>query len=65
MGAFPERLCETSKEKGWLKITNIALDERDKMKWVLHLLLSKGSSELGVSYADNQQTFKRYPTAGM
>lgn len=30
MGAFPERLCETSKEKGWLKITNIALDERDK-----------------------------------
>ena len=62
MGAFPERLCKTSKEKGWLKITNIALDERDKMKWVLPLLLSKKvAPELGVSYADNQQTFKRYP----
>jgi hypothetical protein len=48
--------------KGWLNITNIAIDERTKEEVDGALtLLQKVSPELGVSYADNQKTYQRYP----
>lgn len=52
------------KSKGWLEITNIAIDERTKEEVDGALkLLQKVSPELGVSYADNQNTYQRYPNS--
>ena len=50
------------KEKGWLKITNIAMDERSPrdMKATLDLL-QKVAPEFGVSLADNHKSYKQYP----
>ncbi len=50
------------KSKGWLSITNIAMDEReaDQME-AAFALLKKIAPELGVSYADNQKTYKKFP----
>ncbi|WP_246512595.1 DUF4091 domain-containing protein [Sphingobacterium tabacisoli] len=50
------------KAKGWLSITNIAMDEReaDQME-AAFALLKKIAPELGVSYADNQKTYKKFP----
>lgn len=50
------------KTKGWLSITNIAMDERepDQME-AAFALLKKIAPELGVSYADNQKTYKKFP----
>lgn len=50
------------KSKGWLNITNIAMDERepDQME-AAFALLKKVAPELGVSYADNQKTYKKFP----
>ncbi len=48
--------------KGWLEITNIAMDEREREQMDAALaLLRKVSPKLGVSYADNQKTYQRYP----
>ena len=49
-------------EKGWLNITNIAMDERspEDMKAMLELL-QKVAPELGVSLADNHKSYKQYP----
>jgi hypothetical protein len=49
-------------EKGWLKITNIAMDERSPkdMKATLDLL-QKVAPEFGVSLADNHKSYKEYP----
>ncbi|WP_270090629.1 DUF4091 domain-containing protein [Sphingobacterium sp. SYP-B4668] len=48
--------------KGWLEITNIAIDERSKEEVDGALtLLKEVAPELGVSYADNQKTYQRYP----
>ncbi|MVZ67090.1 DUF4091 domain-containing protein [Sphingobacterium sp. DK4209] len=48
--------------KGWLEITNIAMDEREREQMDAALaLLKKVSPKLGVSYADNQKTYQRYP----
>jgi hypothetical protein len=49
-------------EKGWLKITNIAVDERspEDMKATLDLL-QKVAPEFGVSFADNHKSYKQYP----
>ncbi len=49
-------------EKGWLKITNIAMDERSPqdMKATLDLL-QKVAPEFGVSLADNHKSYKQYP----
>jgi hypothetical protein len=59
---FLKDFVKHQKKKGWLKITNIALDERDKNEMgAAFALIKKVAPELGVSYADNQQTFKRYP----
>ncbi|WP_255498621.1 glycoside hydrolase domain-containing protein [Dysgonomonas sp. ZJ709] len=50
------------KEKKWLEITNIAMDERspESMKATVELL-QKVSPELGISLADNHQSYKKYP----
>jgi len=49
-------------EKGWLNITNIAMDERSPqdMKATLDLL-QKVAPEFGVSLADNHKSYKQYP----
>ena len=49
-------------EKGWLSITNIAMDERSPqdMKAALNLL-KKVAPEFGVSLADNHKSYKEYP----
>lgn len=50
------------KEKGWLQITNIAMDERSPeiMKATLGLL-KQVAPELGVALADNHKSYKEYP----
>ena len=50
------------KEKGWLEITNIAMDERSPqdMKTTLDFL-QKTVPEFGVSLADNHSSYKEYP----
>jgi hypothetical protein len=50
------------KEKGWLEITNIAMDERspEDMKATLELL-QKIAPEFGVSLADNHKSYQQYP----
>lgn len=50
------------KEKGWLEITNIAMDERSPEAMAEALkLLQKVAPELGISLADNHKSYKRYP----
>lgn len=50
------------RSKGWLAITNIAMDERSREEMdAAFALLKEVSPELGVSYADNQKTYQRYP----
>lgn len=49
-------------EKGWLEITNIAMDERDpKSMDIAFALIDEVAPELGVAFADNQKTYQRYP----
>ncbi len=49
-------------EKGWLNITNIAMDERSPkdMKAMLDLL-KKVAPEFGIAFADNHKSYKEYP----
>jgi hypothetical protein len=49
-------------EKGWDKITRMAMDERGptEMKAMLQLL-NKYAPEFGVSFADNHKSYKLYP----
>jgi hypothetical protein len=48
--------------KGWLEITNIAMDERTRVQMdAAFQLLQKIAPELGVAYADNHKTYQRYP----
>ncbi len=56
--AFKKHLVE----KGWNKITRIAMDERgpDEMKAMLKLL-NQYAPEFGVSFADNHKSYKLYP----
>lgn len=52
------------KQKGWLEITNIAIDERTREEVDGALkLIQRVAPELGVSYADNQKTYQRYPNS--
>lgn len=49
-------------EKGWLQITNIAMDERGPKEMKLTMdFLHKVAPELGVSLADNHKSYKQYP----
>ncbi len=49
-------------EKGWLGITNIAMDERSPadMKAAMSVLKS-AAPEIGISLADNHKSYKEYP----
>lgn len=51
-------------EKGWLEITNISMDERDResLDAAFHLIDSV-APKLGVSFADNKKTYQRYPNS--
>lgn len=49
-------------EKGWLGITNIAMDERaPEMMSEATKLLEKYAPELGISLADNHKSYQNYP----
>lgn len=52
------------KQKGWLSITNIAMDERGRkeMDAAIHLLTTV-APELGISFADNQKSYQRFPNS--
>lgn len=49
-------------QKGWLSITNIAMDERspEMMKATISLV-QKITPDLGISLADNHKSYKEYP----
>ena len=50
------------KEKGWLEITNIAMDERSPQAMDATIsLLQRVAPDLGISLADNHKSYKRYP----
>ena len=50
------------KEKGWLEITNIAMDERSPADMQAALkVLNDAAPELGISLADNHKSYKEYP----
>ena len=52
------------RQRGWLDITHIAIDERTREEVDGALkLLQRVAPELGVSYADNQKTYQRYPNS--
>lgn len=49
-------------KKGWLQITNIAMDERGPKEMKLTMdFLNKVAPELGISLADNHKSYKQYP----
>jgi len=61
---FLKDFAKHLKQKGWLEITSIALDERNKDEMgAAFALIEKVAPELGVAYADNQKTYKRYPNS--
>lgn len=50
------------REKGWLGITNIAMDERSPEAMAeATSLLAEVAPELGIALADNHKIFKKYP----
>ncbi|MDY9919025.1 MAG: DUF4091 domain-containing protein [Proteiniphilum sp.] len=50
------------REKGWLEITNIAMDERAPADMQAALkVLESAAPELGVSLADNHKSYRDYP----
>ena len=50
------------KEKGWLEITNIAMDERSpEMMSEAMKLLEQYAPDLGISLADNHKSYQNYP----
>ncbi len=56
--SFREHLAS----KGWLEITNIAMDERSPEEMRLALdLLEKVVPELGIALADNHKSYREYP----
>lgn len=49
-------------ERGWLEITNVAMDERTPKEMEATIkMLQKEAPELGIAYADNQKSYKKYP----
>lgn len=61
-GHFLADFSKHLEEKGWIGITNIAMDERDQksLDAAFHLIDSV-APKLGVSFADNKKTYQRYP----
>lgn len=61
---FLKDFAQHLKQKGWLKITNIAMDERSRAQMdAAFTLMNEVAPELGIAYADNQKTYKRYPSS--
>ncbi|MFS0491466.1 glycoside hydrolase domain-containing protein [Leadbetterella byssophila] len=59
---FLKDFVQHLRERGWLEITNIAMDERTRVQMdAAFQLLQKVAPELGVAYADNHKTYQRYP----
>lgn len=58
---FLKDFTQHLKEKGWLNITNIAMDERspEMMKATIDVL-QKEAPELGISLADNHKSYKQF-----
>jgi hypothetical protein len=61
-GTFLKDFTKHLSEKGWLEITNIAMDERgpEDMKAAMKVL-EETAPELGISLADNHKSYKQYP----
>lgn len=50
------------KDKGWLEITNIAMDERSPADMQAAMkVLDEAAPDLGISLADNHKSYKEYP----
>lgn len=61
-GSFFHDFKKHLSEKGWLSITNIAMDERDQKSMdAAFKLIDSIAPELGMSFADNKKTYQRYP----
>ena len=61
-GSFLPDFVKHLKTKGWLEITNIAMDERSPAAMEATLnTLEKYAPELGVALADNHKSYKKYP----
>ncbi|WP_221410988.1 DUF4091 domain-containing protein [Elizabethkingia sp. JS20170427COW] len=59
---FLKDFSQHLQQKDWLDITNIALDERAPEQMAAAFDLIKNvAPQLGVSYADNHKTYKKYP----
>jgi hypothetical protein len=60
-GPFLKDFAQHLKEKGWLHITNMAIDERKPEDMdVAAALIKKYAPELGFAMADNHDSYKRY-----
>ncbi len=60
-GPFLVDFAKHLKEKGWLHITNMAIDERSPEDMdVAAALIAKYAPELGFAMADNHDSYKRY-----
>lgn len=63
-GSFLVDFSKHLEEKGWLSITNISMDERDKKSLdAAFQLIDSVAPKLGVSFADNKKTYQRYPNS--
>ena len=61
-GPFLPAFVGHLREKGWLGITNIAMDERSpEVMAAATALLKEVAPELGIALADNHDSYKRYP----
>ena len=61
-GAFLTDFTKHLREKGWLDITNIAVDERSpKDMDEANRVLTKYAPELGFAMADNHASYRKYP----
>ena len=60
-GPFLKDFAQHLKEKGWLHITNMAIDERKPEDMdVAAAMIAKYAPELGFAMADNHDSYKRY-----
>lgn len=58
---FLQDFAKHLKEKGWLNITNMAIDERSPEDMdVAAAMIAKYAPELGFAMADNHDSYKRY-----
>ena len=61
---FLKDFSDHLEQKGWLEITNIAMDERDRESMdIAFALIDEVAPKLGVAFADNQKTYQRYPNS--